>query len=546
MAKDYFQSEEFNDLLKTYESQLESNQSIYLDADDFADIADFYLTEDKPDEALKAIGLGLSIHPDEEVLLIIKSATFIYMQQYEKAQEILYDLDLENNDVRYQVAQLEYALYDHKESAEDIWRTWMEYECHQNSTPSTVEETKRDCYLHIISSMIELHNPVFDEGKEWDKAEVRRWVEEYIDVFQPLGKYDEDVQLVDICRDGDLLDLMIEVLSQVLEERPYLRNGWASLALAQFLSKQYDQAIESSDFALAVNPDCLEALLTKAHALHKMKEDKLALPLFKEYLERGGDVVQAIPYAESLFKAGDVTMALDELEMLFSHLEKRYKEYSNLLDEGKLDNEDSSNNDDKKKTKQSYESFINNYMKAFIDLADVYHSQGYYNESIKANEKVLEVDKEYAEAYFMQGINYLALEQYETSATYFAKALQYAVDQVMMGLDIALTFVLNDFDSFALEVLNAISQIADKSESPCVKNIAVAKSLVYLKMGNTSMFLQHFKKACHITPELVKKVYEECFPMDLPVKKWGRYAEENTDQLIEQIKNRYSSKKGFY
>ena len=40
MAKDYFQSKEFKDLLKSYEEQLEQGKSIYMDADDFADIAD--------------------------------------------------------------------------------------------------------------------------------------------------------------------------------------------------------------------------------------------------------------------------------------------------------------------------------------------------------------------------------------------------------------------------------------------------------------------------------------------------------------------------
>ena len=35
MAKDYFQSKEFKNLLKSYEEQRDKGESIYLDADDF-------------------------------------------------------------------------------------------------------------------------------------------------------------------------------------------------------------------------------------------------------------------------------------------------------------------------------------------------------------------------------------------------------------------------------------------------------------------------------------------------------------------------------
>ena len=49
MAKDYFQSKEFKELLTLYEEQRDKGESVYLDADDFADIADYYLSLDRPD-----------------------------------------------------------------------------------------------------------------------------------------------------------------------------------------------------------------------------------------------------------------------------------------------------------------------------------------------------------------------------------------------------------------------------------------------------------------------------------------------------------------
>ena len=63
MAKDYFQSREFKDLLKSYEDQQAAGEGIYLDADDFADIADYYLSMDKPSSSMETLATGLSLHP---------------------------------------------------------------------------------------------------------------------------------------------------------------------------------------------------------------------------------------------------------------------------------------------------------------------------------------------------------------------------------------------------------------------------------------------------------------------------------------------------
>ncbi|MBR1667698.1 MAG: hypothetical protein IJ693_05380 [Bacteroidaceae bacterium] len=528
MSKDYFQSQEFKDLLKSYETGKDKRKSIYLDADDFADIADYYLNIDKPERAMEAIGMGLSIHPEEEVLLIVQSAAYIYQREFDKAQDIVVKLDsVHNSDVKYQVAQLEYAKYGNVESAEEIWRIWMEMENGDN--PS--EELKRESYIHIISSMAELRNR--DEMDDKEKDCLYRWIKEYIDKFQPLGKYEEDVQLADICRESELADLMCEVLSQVLEEQPYLPKGWSNLALAQYLLQRYDQALESCDFALAVNPDDLDSLLTKAHSLHAMGERSLSKPIFKEYLDKGGEPVQAIPYVEALFLDGEKDKAMQELNWLSSCFEENRTEMEERWEAAQKRKLSAR---ERQEEQSLYEDFIDLYKKIYTDISDLYHHNECFEESLHANEKILEVDPTCAEAFFMVGINYLALRSYEDAARYFALALQYADDQVMMGLDIALTFVLNDFDKFALEVLNAVSRIADGSRSPFVKNIPAAKSLTYLKIGQTDQFLKNFKIACKETPDLIRKVYEGYFPKNMPVGQWSDYAEREVDTLMKNFK----------
>ncbi|MBO7580935.1 MAG: hypothetical protein J6T38_05375 [Bacteroidaceae bacterium] len=529
MAKDYFHSKEFKDLLKSYEAQRDKGESIYLDADDFADIADYYLSMDKPSLAMDVLATGLAIHPDDDVLLIVRSATYIYQREYDKAEEVLGSLDPSNSDVKYQLAQLEYAKYGNVTKAEKLWRAWMKLE----NGPNPTEEQRRESYIHIISSLIELRANERGE-REFDVDATRRWIRAYIDTFSPLGKYDEDVQLADICRDNDLADLMSEVLTQVLEEQPYLPKGWSNLALAQYLMQNYEQALESCDFALAINPDDLEALLTKAHVYHSMGEKKASKPVFKEYLDKGGEAVQIIPYADALFVSGEKDVAISELEWLCNYFENRRLEAVTKYQQAQATLP--ADSEELKREKGHYDEVLDLYTRILTDVSDLYHHNECYEEGIAVNRRLTDVDGRNSEAYFMLGINNLALARYEEASKNFAFALQWAEDQVMMGVDIALTFVLNNFDRFALEVLNAVSQIAPNSKSPFVKNIPAAKSLTYLKLGHKDQFLKYFKVACNETPELVKKVYEGYFPKTVPVNQWSDYAVKNIETLMTKLK----------
>ena len=206
-----FQSKEFKELLTLYEEQRDKGESVYLDADDFADIADYYLSLDRPDLSMDTLAAGLSLHPDDEVLLIVLSATHIYQRKYDQAEAVLKTLDASNSDVLYQLAQLEYVKYGNVTKAEKMWREWMKLENGQE--PS--EQLRRESYIHIISSLIELRG-TGQKDRVYDVEATRRWVREYIDTFSPLGEYDEDVQMADICRENDLADLMCEVITQVL------------------------------------------------------------------------------------------------------------------------------------------------------------------------------------------------------------------------------------------------------------------------------------------------------------------------------------------
>ena len=61
---EYFESEEFRDILSQYEESVESGYPAYIDADDLADIANYYQYYGSPDKADAPISLALAPHPE--------------------------------------------------------------------------------------------------------------------------------------------------------------------------------------------------------------------------------------------------------------------------------------------------------------------------------------------------------------------------------------------------------------------------------------------------------------------------------------------------
>ena len=72
--EEYFKSEGFRNLLKQYEASVNSGQPIYMDADDLADIADYYQFNGRMDEADAAISLALEYNPDAVGPLLYKAS----------------------------------------------------------------------------------------------------------------------------------------------------------------------------------------------------------------------------------------------------------------------------------------------------------------------------------------------------------------------------------------------------------------------------------------------------------------------------------------
>ena len=79
----YFDSEEFRTILNQYEESVESEHPIYIDADDLADIADYYQYNGFPEKAKVAVDLALEYNPEAVGPLLFKAREALVRECHE-------------------------------------------------------------------------------------------------------------------------------------------------------------------------------------------------------------------------------------------------------------------------------------------------------------------------------------------------------------------------------------------------------------------------------------------------------------------------------
>ena len=79
---DYFQSEEFMDILGRYEQAVSSGHTPYMDSDELVDVADYYMSQGKHREAKEATMLAMELHPDAQDPVTMMADIMFETQQW--------------------------------------------------------------------------------------------------------------------------------------------------------------------------------------------------------------------------------------------------------------------------------------------------------------------------------------------------------------------------------------------------------------------------------------------------------------------------------
>ena len=84
--EDYFNSEEFKELLENYEAAMQVGEQPFLDADDLVDLADYYNFTGEGDKAVEAIDHALELYPEATLPNVFKARQALTEGDFETAR----------------------------------------------------------------------------------------------------------------------------------------------------------------------------------------------------------------------------------------------------------------------------------------------------------------------------------------------------------------------------------------------------------------------------------------------------------------------------
>ena len=263
---EYFDSEEFREILEEYERAVNTGQPVFMDADELAEIADFYQMQGQMEEAEAAIRLALSLSPGAIAPLTYRIHEALYEGDVETAKDYLNQiLDKDEPDYIYDTAEIMLA-----EGRID------EADAYLRETFKTVPPDEYQDYVVDVASRYQDWG-ISDKAMEWMSRARHEDTPEFKELMARtlfgLGKYKDSEKL----------------FNELIDTDPFQKRYWNALASAQFMNEDYSNAVQSSEYAIAIDPEDAEGLIAKANGLYRLNNYKEALEYFRRYSERVPD-----------------------------------------------------------------------------------------------------------------------------------------------------------------------------------------------------------------------------------------------------------------
>ena len=254
MSKKSFLSgrdKELHEIAKQYEAAQAENKPIYLDADDLADLADWYAVHSKYDLATEVAEYGLKLHPDDTGLLVQQAYLCMDTQKKKKAWEIANQIHEDSSEVKILKANL--LLTEGKiDDAEQLL--------------DTIED-KED-----LANIVEVAYMYIDMGHP-DKA--LGWLS------RGLEQYAEEEAFLAVTGDcyhaQGLHEKAAYFYNKLIDKNPYSAPYWFGLARCYFEQQLFDKAIEACDYAIVSDEEFADAYMMKGHAFYQLGNEESAL-----------------------------------------------------------------------------------------------------------------------------------------------------------------------------------------------------------------------------------------------------------------------------
>lgn len=260
----YFEEPEFKEILNKYKGMVESHTPTYFEADELADLADYFIHIGDEEESDKVIDYSLKLHPNNIDALIFKIRSLCYKKEKEKAYQLL-DLIDDSTDREVMFLKAELLIDEGRlKDADQIYQTLAENEDESLDVLCDIAA----CYMDTNNKQYALKWLLYlkDKGYKWEDNQKYRDL--LCDFHITLGN-PQDAE---------------EIFKFTLDKHPYSIKHWNGLTRCYLLQNDTLHAHEAVDFSLAIDEHDQEAIELKVYCYTKEENYSMAIDMLKKLL----------------------------------------------------------------------------------------------------------------------------------------------------------------------------------------------------------------------------------------------------------------------
>ncbi len=249
-------------LVRRYEQLRSRGESIYLDANDFERLIEHYLLENDNATAAELIELALSIHPNNEFILLKKAAWLLQCGRPKDALRLVQHLP-RNEDSELMLASVYLAL-NRRDEALEIFNRHL------------AQETD-ELYLYCSDvAEVLMHYDLYDKAKV------------FVDKGLADNPKDEELyeQAIELCYLRGDSEASIDYYQRWLDEDPFNVQAWTRLGSTYLNLNRPQEAVNALEFAAAAadSPD-LNICVELGHAYGRLNNYPKAIECYTQAYE---------------------------------------------------------------------------------------------------------------------------------------------------------------------------------------------------------------------------------------------------------------------
>lgn len=465
VSDNYFDSKEFKRILTEYESSKKTGSPVFLDSEEYTDIAEYYHMKGQLPQAIEAIDYAISIYPGSTAPLIFKARMALLKEDdVKKAEEIVEKIE-DKTDLDYYYICAEIMIVEDRVAEADDYL---------NARYEEIDEEDMQDYVLDVATLYadyDLMNNAYDWLQRYDDDSLAEYRELLGRILLGMGRYAESERL----------------FNELIDENPFSSHYWNYLASSQLMADRIQDSIASSEYSIAINPDNEEALMNKANGLYSLGNYEEALEFYGRYSQRcpndeTGEMFQGI-----------CLLCLNRMEEALEHLKKAEK----------VARHDSPN-----------------LHEIYQELAFTLSRLGYLDSALAYVDKTDRIDCDHNEMMVLRGHLLLEHGRLAEAQACFANAVSESGSSPHIFLRIAISVFDNGYTQLAYRMLSILKRSTGNKLTEGYSYLAACCK----ELGKREEYLENLKKACQMSPAEARNVLGDYFPEHLGPEEYYDYA----------------------